>query len=221
MKAIILAAGAGKRIRSITDDPKCLLKINNETLIDRQIRLLSKNSCNPTIVVGYKHRAIIKHVGYKDFVFNPVWEQSNTLISLLFALSTSYTDFLVINGDTVFREDLLQKMLAADYSACAVQPVDPTEEEVKVACDPYKKVTTIGKHLVNAPLEAVGVYLFRKPLIMAIKESVRLFCEPWKLYYEDVLNECLADHPMQAIDTSDAVEIDTPEDYERAKKVYA
>ena len=221
MRAVILAAGAGKRIRSVTDGPKCMLPIGKETLINRQIKLLSNNSCNPTIVVGYKHEAIIRHVGHKDFVYNPVWAQSNTLISLLFALSASYADCLVINGDTVFSEDLLQNILSADYSACAVQPVDPTEEEVKVACDPNKRVTAIGKQLTNTALEAVGVYLFRRPLITAIKKRAYLLSEPWKLYYEDALNECLAEHPMQAIKTADAVEIDTPDDYERAKKIYA
>jgi len=223
MRAIILAAGEGKRLKSVTDNPKCMLEIGGETLIKRQLRLLEKVHSVPLVVVGYKHKTLVEHVGWKEFVMNPVWKQSNTLISLLFAISGSPMDIFVINGDVIFREDLLPKMLEADYSACAVQSVDPTEEEVKVYHND-KRVTEIGKHLVDSVKEAVGVYLFRKPLVRAIRDNSYnsyYLKEPWNLYYEDALNEHLAQHPMEMVETSDAVEIDTPEDYERAKKLYA
>lgn len=42
MKCIILAAGQGKRIDQVTKNkPKCLIKINKETLLERQIKLLN------------------------------------------------------------------------------------------------------------------------------------------------------------------------------------
>lgn len=219
MRAIILAAGEGKRLRGITDNPKCMLEINGETLIKRQLRLLEKVYSHPVIVVGYKHKTLTEHVGYKEFVMNPVWEKSNTLISLLFAISGLPMDTLVLNGDVVFSEDLLDKMVNSDYSACAVQDVDPTDEEVKIK---YKgsRVTEIGKHVKGSAVEAVGVYLFRGPLIRAIRNNCYLMDNPWKLYYEDAVNLCLKDHPMQKVETTNAVEIDTPEDYERAKAIY-
>lgn len=219
MRAIILAAGEGKRLKSVTDNPKCMLEIGGETLIKRQLRLLEKVHSVPLVVVGYKHKTLVEHIGWKEFVMNPVWKQSNTLISLLFAISGSLMDTLVINGDVIFREDLLPKMLEADYSACAVQSVDTTEEEVKVYHND-KRVTEIGKHLVDSVKEAVGVYLFRKPLVRAIRDNSYYLKEPWNLYYEDALNEHLAQHPMEMVETADAVEIDTPEDYERARYLY-
>ena len=48
MKCIILAAGQGKRIDQVTKNkPKCLIKINKETLLERQIkyRTNSISSC--------------------------------------------------------------------------------------------------------------------------------------------------------------------------------
>lgn len=220
MRAIILAAGEGKRLKSVTDNPKCMLEIGGETLIKRQLRLLEKVHSVPLVVVGYKHKTLVEHVGWKEFVMNPVWKQSNTLISLLFAISGSPMDTLVINGDVIFREDLLPKMLEADYSACAVQPVDPTDEEVKVELDGSNNVREIGKHITGSKTESIGVYLFRKPLIKALRDCGHLLADPWKLYYEDALNVHLKYHPMQAVETSDAVEIDTPEDYERARYLY-
>lgn len=219
MRAIILAAGEGKRLRGITNNPKCMLKINGETLIKRQLRLLEKVYSSPVIVVGYQHKTLIDHVGSKEFIMNPVWKESNTLISLLFAISGPPADTLVLNGDVVFREDLLPKMFEANYNACAVQDVDPTEEEVKIKYDGLR-VTEIGKHIKRSAVEAVGVYLFRKPLIRAIRNSCYLVDNPWELYYEDVVNLYLKNHPMQKVETTNAVEIDTPEDYERAKIIY-
>lgn len=220
MRAIILAAGEGKRLKSVTDNPKCMLEIGGETLIKRQLRLLEKVHSVPLVVVGYKHKTLVEHVGWKEFVMNPVWKQSNTLISLLFAISGSPMDIFVINGDVIFREDLLPKMFEADYSACAVQPVDPTDEEVKVCLNDAGMVTSIGKHIKNSNMEAVGVYLFRKPLVRELRNHSYNLPDPYRLYYEDAVSRNLIAHPMDVVETSDAVEIDTPEDYEKAKKIY-
>ena len=67
MKCLILAAGQGKRIKQITKKfPKCLIKINKESLLKRQIRLLnSLNIKNITIVKGFKAKKInFKSVNY-------------------------------------------------------------------------------------------------------------------------------------------------------------
>lgn len=220
MQAIILAAGGGTRLKSVTDDPKCMLEVGGESLIKRQLRLLEKVYSAPLIVVGYKHKTLVEHVGWSDFVMNPVWKQSNTLLSLLFAISGSPMDTLVINGDVVFEEELLGKMLAADYNACAVQVLDsPTDEEVKVDGD-RNRVTAIGKN-VRSDIEAVGVYLFRRPVVKAIRNTAHKLDNPITSYYEDALNLCLeSNHPMCQIETVNAVEIDTPEDYERARDIY-
>ena len=55
MKCIILAAGQGKRIDQVTKNkPKCLIKINKETLLERQIKLLNHLKLKKiTIVKGF------------------------------------------------------------------------------------------------------------------------------------------------------------------------
>ena len=60
MKCLILAAGQGKRIKHITKKfPKCLIKINKESLLQRQIRLLYRlNIKNITVVKGFKSKKI-------------------------------------------------------------------------------------------------------------------------------------------------------------------
>ena len=55
MRAIILAAGMGTRLRPITlTTPKSLIEIGEETLIERQIRFLKEKGIDDVIVVtGY------------------------------------------------------------------------------------------------------------------------------------------------------------------------
>ena len=95
MKIIILAAGIGSRLRSLTNDkPKCIVKLFNETLIERQIKIF--HSCNIndiTIVTGYGSELIdIPDVNY---VKNENYETTNMNESLFCALEPSNSPVLV------------------------------------------------------------------------------------------------------------------------------
>ena len=56
MKAIIIAAGRGKRMKGLTDNiPKCLLKFNKKTLLETQLENFRNGGINDiSVVVGYK-----------------------------------------------------------------------------------------------------------------------------------------------------------------------
>lgn len=59
--AIILAAGYGSRISDLTSKPKCLLEIQNKSLIENTINnLLSLGIANIYLAIGYKKELIIK-----------------------------------------------------------------------------------------------------------------------------------------------------------------
>ena len=52
MRAILLAAGMGTRLRPLTlETPKPLIEINGESMIERQIKLLRENGIDEIIVV--------------------------------------------------------------------------------------------------------------------------------------------------------------------------
>ena len=111
MKIIILAAGIGSRLRSLTNDkPKCMVKLFNETLIERQIKIF--HSCNIndiTIVTGYGSELIdIPDVNY---VKNENYETTNMNESLFCALEPSSSPVLVTYSDIVFEQKIVQQML--------------------------------------------------------------------------------------------------------------
>ena len=64
MKAMILAAGFGKRLKPLTDDiPKPLLKVGNQSLIERNIRSLLNYGFNEIVInVSYLGNMITEHV---------------------------------------------------------------------------------------------------------------------------------------------------------------
>ena len=99
------------RLRTLTNDkPKCMLKLFNETLIERQIKIF--NNCNIndiTIVTGYMSEMIdIPDVNY---VKNKNYETTNINESLFCALEPSSSPILVTYSDIVFEQKIIQQML--------------------------------------------------------------------------------------------------------------
>ena len=99
------------RLRTLTNDkPKCMLKLFNETLIERQIKIF--HSCNIndiTIVTGYMGEVIdIPDVNY---VKNKNYETTDINESLFCALEPSSSPILVTYSDIVFEQKIIQQML--------------------------------------------------------------------------------------------------------------
>ena len=111
MKVIILAAGMGSRLMPLTNDrPKCMVKLLDDTLIERQIKIFHSYDINDiTIVTGYKNEVIdMPNVNY---VNNPNYEITNMNESLFCALKPSNSSVLVTYGDIVFEPKIVQQML--------------------------------------------------------------------------------------------------------------
>ena len=111
MKVIILAAGMSSRLRPLTSNkPKCMLKLFNETLLERQIKIFRNHNINDiTIVTGYRSEVIdISNVNY---VKNENYETTNINESLFCALEPSNGPVLVTYSDIVFEQKIIQQML--------------------------------------------------------------------------------------------------------------
>lgn len=143
MKAVILAAGQGTRIRSAHGQhPKCLIQVDEKTILDNQLEALSMVGINDVaIVVGYEKEQIIHHVrstavAYNQrirFIENPAFAVTNNIYSLWLALDWLRGDsFMVLNADVVFDPEILIPARHSDAPISMI--VDPSwrDETMKV-----------------------------------------------------------------------------------------
>lgn len=129
MKALILAAGRGSRLGTITDNlPKPLVEVKNRPVIDYLIRkLIALNVSEIFINMHYKHELLEKFVldsnyGTKiNLIYEPkLLGTAGTLKSLINNLSTE--DFIVMHADNYFQDDLkiLKQKHLATNSDCLI-----------------------------------------------------------------------------------------------------
>ncbi|MAH89184.1 MAG: hypothetical protein CMJ06_03975 [Pelagibacterales bacterium] len=98
MKIIILAAGKGTRLGKLNNNkPKCLLKIDGSSLIERNIYFFKKANLEPIIVTGFKKEKL--NFLNVPTVYNHEFETSNMLWSLYAAKEHMHEDFLVCYSD--------------------------------------------------------------------------------------------------------------------------
>lgn len=103
MKAIILAAGLGTRLRPLTDDkPKCLVPVNGTPMVERQLQFLREAGITEiTIVSGYRAEklAYLKDMYGVDIVHNERYASGNNILSMYKVLDR-LGDHYAIDGDT-------------------------------------------------------------------------------------------------------------------------
>ena len=111
MNAIFIAAGEGLRLENVTKDlPKPLVDVNGKSILERQISLLRKNNVNDIVVItGYKkEKFTFKNI---EYVHNPNFREQEQTGSLMVARSKIAGDILIMFGDILFDEIILQQML--------------------------------------------------------------------------------------------------------------
>lgn len=103
MKAILLAAGRGSRLQSLTrDKPKCLVPLNGRPLLDYAIDTLQRSGCDQVaIVTGYQADKI-QHPGLCQRFHNPNWASTNMVASLCQAQAWLRQDECVISYSDIF-----------------------------------------------------------------------------------------------------------------------
>lgn len=122
MKAIILAAGQGKRMLSSTKDlPKCLVPLNGSTVLERLIRQLLKfDITDISVVVGYHASLVISHIreniGHEIlFIENCGYQDDVNILSLSLAVKRNIAPCYVFEADCVFDDKCFELLLDPAY----------------------------------------------------------------------------------------------------------
>lgn len=124
MKAIILAAGRGSRMKSLTDErPKCLVELRGKPLLEWQLESLRAAGISDiAVVTGYK-RELLAGRGLSEF-HNPRWAETNMVSSLACAESWLQGEPCIVSYSDIF------------YSPVAVQSLINCEATLAVTYDP-------------------------------------------------------------------------------------
>jgi len=120
MKAIILAAGRGSRMKNMTDDrPKCLVELNGKTLLERQLEALRAAGITDIgIVTGYK-REMLQKYGLVEF-YNPRWAETQMVSSLACASDWLEKEACIVSYSDIFYEPSAVRLLMASDAKLAV-----------------------------------------------------------------------------------------------------
>jgi len=239
---IVLAAGAGRRLRPDTDGlPKALLPVDGPvTILDIALRNLAAVGLHDiVIVVGYAADAVRdrkseleqNHGVTLTLVDNDRAEEWNNAYSLWLARDHFAQGALLVNGDTVHPVSVEKTLQAAAASADIVLAVDDVkalaEEEMKVVIDGDGQITRITK-LMDPALaygEYIGATLIGAPAAAQLADALEA---TWRrdpsLYYEDGFQE-LADRGgaigVAPIGEVEWVEVDNHADLRRARQIAA
>lgn len=120
MKAIILAAGQGSRLRPLTDDrPKCMVEYQGKPLIEHVVHALRQNGVADIVVVrGYAPEAL-RCAGAR-FYDNPRYASTNMVSTLFCAEPELEGDVIISYSDIVYSPSVVQRLLAADAELAVV-----------------------------------------------------------------------------------------------------
>ena len=128
MKVVILNSGIGKRMKPFTDyNPKCFAKVNGETLLERQIRILMECRIDDYIITTGPFESKIKNFVRKKFpkikanyVKNPIYESTNYIYSIFLARHILDGDIILLHGDMIFEKSLFGMLINSKYKDCVL-----------------------------------------------------------------------------------------------------
>ena len=120
MKAIILAAGRGSRMKDLTDErPKCLVELRGKALLDWQLEALRGAGITEiAIVTGYK-RELLSGRGLVEF-HNSRWAETNMVSSLACAQEWLEKETCIVSYSDIFYSQVAVKLLMTRDASLAV-----------------------------------------------------------------------------------------------------
>lgn len=241
MKAIILAAGVGSRIKPLTDNcPKSLLKIDGITILERMISNIQYCGISEVVfVLGYLHRQIEDFIKVKfpnlnsKFIINDKYKETNTGFSLMLTESLiNGSPFIKFDADVVFDKQILKNLIESEdeNSFCIDKNINLDHEEIKVILDEKNGNRVLKASKTVDPKDAVGESIGIEKI--SSKTACLLFSELKAMmqkklnhqeYYEGAYERLIEKNvPFYALDISGLkwTEIDTKEDFVKAEYIF-
>jgi len=228
--AVILAAGAGTRLRPLTEDrPKCLLEVGGRALLDYQLEALAANDVREVLVVtGFCAEQIVERYGTGvRTLYDAEYEATNNLHSLWTARKElAGRDVLCLHADVLFHAAILGPCLEAEHDVTAVLDRTLVEETMKARVE-GEHVVEIGKGVPAAQQFGtfLGIARFAPAASLALADSMEKLVED-DAHRQSYFVACLPLLARQGLEIGYTLtgglpwaEIDTLEDLRGAEQV--
>ena len=238
MKAIILAAGVGRRLgKDGQIQPKCLLKFNGKSLLERHLHYLRHYQIDEVVIaVGYQRQRIqdeLKALGAGNWVstvYNPEYTKGS-VISLwsLRQQLVAGDDILLMDADVLYDRRIIERLVKTNIPNCFLldRDFEPGDEPVKLCVrDNYlvefRKQLALGL-VYDLMGESVGFFRFGSAAAHRLATRIEQYVadgmdeEPYEEVIRDVLLETPEIFGYEDITGLPWIEIDFPQDIQRAQ----
>lgn len=235
MRAVLLAAGAGTRLTSLTTSiPKALVAVRGKCLVDYVLDYATSGPIEEVAVVGgYRGELLREHVAGRDrvrFFLNSDYKRGN-ILTLLAARDALEGDLLLLNVDHIFPHRLLRDFVdsspARDVPTAFVDLDRPLfDDDMKVELGPDDRIRRISKVLDRFQAGYIGSTFVPAGAVPSYLRAADTVHErSGGMANVEAILQCLADggSAPRVFDTSGArwLEVDTPQDLANAERILA
>lgn len=237
MKAIILSAGRGSRLLPMTESkPKCLLEFAGKSVLRHQLTMLDRAGVDKvTVITGFLPQLVEEDLGKWDgrmpvsTLFNPFFQVADNLASCWMAREEMTGGFLLLNGDTLFEQPLIDHVVATNNWPVSVT-IDRKdaydEDDMKVSLD-GERLTAIGKRLraEETDAESIGLLKFSADGAGLFREKIEQMMRTqdgisaWFLKAIDALAKSGQEIGTCSIEGRLWCELDTLEDWQNLERI--
>lgn len=185
MKALIFNSGIGKRMEELTAHcPKSMVHLyNDETIFERQIRLLQEAGIKEVVVTTGPYPEMLKEICAKpcysnmhfEFPHNEIYDASNYIYSMYKARDLLNDDILMMHGDLVFDRALIPSLLKnRKPNTCLINKYKPLPEK------------DFKGRIIDDELREVGINIFDKNCF-AFQPLYKLSKKVMKVWLDNVI----------------------------------
>lgn len=236
MRAIILAAGYGRRLAAVHQGPKSLLEFRGQSLMQRHLdNLLMLGIDHIGVCVGYEAamlRTAIECSGHAvnvTTVLNPYFREGS-IISLwcMRHFLVAGGDVLLMDADVLYRDDMLQRLVGSKKANVFLldREFEPGPEPVKL-CVRGNTIVEFRKQIEDRleydfAGESVGFFRFNAEMAARLARKTEEYLEsgrrqePYEEAIRDLLLATPGDFEFEDVTGIPWLELDFPEDIDRA-----
>ncbi|MCL2577723.1 MAG: iron-containing alcohol dehydrogenase [Defluviitaleaceae bacterium] len=184
MKVLILNSGTGSRMKGLATC-KCLVELEaGVTIIDAQLKALLRCGLSEIYITTGSHASELENYVREryphmsvTFINNPVYDKTNYIYSIHLAKDFLLDDDIVLlHGDLVFEENVLQDILASDDSVMVTDSTKSLPEK------DFKAVVENGR-IVGVGIEMFNNAVYAQPMYKLTKED-------WALWLAEIGRFC-------------------------------